>query len=81
MRLVKFITPFLLLVALALTACETLQNRRSLYAPARASGPYTDALRTGSWQRGEYPTPKAETKKADVMTPPAGLTEPLPPAI
>ena len=81
MRFVKLITPFLLLVAVALTACETPQNRRSLYAPAKASGPYTDALKTGSWKRGEYPAPKVETKKADVLTPPGDLTEPLPPAI
>ena len=80
MRPVKFTTPFLLLVAVALTACETPQNRRSLYAPAKASGPYTDALKTGSWKRGEYPAPKVQQKKEDAV-PPADLTEPLPPAI
>ena len=79
MRLVKFITPFLLLVTVALTACETPQNRRSLYAPAKSSGPYTDALKTGSWRRGEYPAPKVEKKKVDEVTPPADLAEPVPP--
>ena len=80
MRLVKFTAPFLLLVAVALTACETPQNRRSLYAPAKASGPYTDALKTGSWKRGEYPAPKVPQKKVEEVVPPADLVEPLPPA-
>ena len=76
---VKSITPFLLIAAVALTACETNQNRRSLYAPARASGPYTEALKTGSWKRGEYPEPKVETKKKpDEVAPPADLTAPVP---
>ncbi|MEO7317807.1 MAG: hypothetical protein ABIZ56_02335 [Chthoniobacteraceae bacterium] len=75
----KFITPFLLIAAVALTACETAQNRRSLYAPAKASGPYAQALETGSWKRGEYPEPKVETKKKDEeVAPPADLTEPVP---
>ena len=77
MRSVKSITPFLLLAAASLTACETIQNRRSLYAPAKASGPYTEALKSGSWKRGEYPAPKME-KKRDEMAPPADLTEPTP---
>ena len=56
------------------------RHRRSLYAPAKASGPYTDSLRTGSWKRGEYPAPKAPQKKVEDAVPPADLTEPLPPA-
>ena len=79
MRFVKLITPFLLIVAVALTACETPQNRRSLYAPAKSSGPYTDALRTGSWKRGEYPAPKVPQKKVEEVIPPTDLTEPVPP--
>ena len=78
MRAVKFITAFLLLVAVALTACETPQNRRSLYAPAKASGPYTEALKTGSWRRGEYPALKEQQKKPAELTPPADLAEPIP---
>ena len=73
----KFITPFLLIAAVALTACETPQNRRSLYAPAKSSGPYTEALRTGSWRRGEYPAPKVQEKKQEIA-PSAGLPEPIP---
>jgi hypothetical protein len=78
MRAVKLITPFLLvLVAGAFTACETPQNRRSLYAPAKSSGPYTEALKTGSWKRGEYPEPKS-APKADNPLPPDALAEPVP---
>ena len=77
MRAVKFITPFLLLTAIVLTACETPANRRSLYWPAKASGPYTHALKTGSWQRGEYPVPKVEAKKEEAKKLP-DLTEPVP---
>ena len=78
MRTVKFTAPFLLLIAFGLSACETTVNRRSLYAPARASGPYTQALKTGSWKRGEYPMPVTE-KKRDEAAMPADLTEPPPP--
>lgn len=73
----KFTTPFLILIAIGLSACETSVNRRSLYAPAKASGPYTQALKTGSWRRGEYPAPKTEKKK-DEGAPPADLAEPTP---
>lgn len=77
MRAVKLITPFLILVAFAFTACETTQNRRSLYAPAKASGPYTKALETGSWKHGEYPEPKAAPAAPDAL-PPDALAEPVP---
>lgn len=77
MRAVKLYTPFLLLVAIALTACETHQNRRSLYAPPKPSGPYSQALKTGSWKRGEYPEPKAERKNEEPSLPPS-LTVPSP---
>ena len=81
MRAVKSITPFLLLAAIALTACETPQNRRSLYAPAKSSGPYTEALKTGSWKRGEYPEPKMrqeKKKESEDILPPPDLTAPVP---
>lgn len=74
---VKFYTPFLLLVAIALTACETSQNRRSLYGPPKPSGTYTQSLKTGSWKRGEYPEPKAERKTEELSAPPS-LTAPTP---
>ena len=74
---VKFTAPFVLLLAIGLSACETSVNRRSLYSPAKASGPYTQALKTGSWKRGEYPAPKTE-KKQDQANPPGDLAEPPP---
>ena len=77
MRAVKFITPFLLLTAIVLTACDTPGTQRRLYAPTRASGPYTHALQTGSWRRGEYPAPKVEAKKEEAKKLP-DLTEPAP---
>ncbi len=73
----KLITPFLLLVAIALSACETAQNRRSLYAPPKASGPYTQSLKTGNWRKGEYPAPRVERKNKEEVAPPADLTEPV----
>ena len=48
-----------------------------LYAPARASGQYTNALKTGSWRRGEYPAPKVEARKEEAKKLP-DLTEPAP---
>ena len=77
MRPVKFTTPFLLLTAIVFTACDTPGTQRMLYAPARASGQYTNALKTGSWRRGEYPAPKMEAKKEEAKKMP-DVTEPAP---
>lgn len=44
---VKFAFSLLILSALALTACNNLVTRRDMYSPAKASGPYTTARRTG----------------------------------
>jgi hypothetical protein len=46
MRAVKSALAFLLL-AFSLSACNTLATRRDLYSPAKASGPYTEALYSG----------------------------------
>ena len=45
-RNVKFALPFLFIVVFALNACTTLANRRDLYSPDTAHGPYTDKLAT-----------------------------------
>ena len=44
---VKFAASLLLLTAFAFTACNNLVTRRSQYRQAKASGPYTEARRTG----------------------------------
>ena len=49
MRRVKFALPLVLCLAFATTACNTIENRRSLYAPQKANGPYTRSLRDGTW--------------------------------
>ena len=50
MRPVKFALPFALVLVAATTACNTIENRRSLYAPKKADGPYTRSLREGTWK-------------------------------
>ncbi len=50
MRRVKFALPFALCLAFATTACNTIENRRSLYSPKKADGPYTRALHEGTWR-------------------------------
>jgi hypothetical protein len=50
MRRVKFALPFALCLAFATSACNTIENRRSFYAPKKADGPYTRALEDGSWE-------------------------------
>ena len=45
----KSFLPLVLLVAFALSACNTLNNRRSLYTNARVHGPYTRQLEEGTW--------------------------------
>jgi len=83
MRAVKFATPFLLLSAFALTACQTdtLATNRRLYRPQRGSGPYTESRETGLWRRGEYRAPRVEKKEA-APAPPIETTTPevVPPA-
>jgi hypothetical protein len=46
---VKFSLPLALLAALALCACNTIENRRSLYATEKVHGPYTRQLEEGTW--------------------------------
>ncbi len=69
MRPVKFVVPFLILSAFSFSACNTLVDRRDLYAPTKASGPYTEARKTGSWRHGKYPQPHAERKTDDAPKP------------
>ena len=52
MQCVKSTFPLLALlafVAFGLSACNTLADRRDLYAPVKANGPYTRSLQDGSW--------------------------------
>lgn len=42
-------------IALSLTACTTLENRRDLYSPQEVNGPYTRMLKHG------VPESKTET--------------------
>lgn len=51
MRRVKFVLPFLLVLAFAVTGCNTIENRRSLYSPKKADGPATRALKDGTWEQ------------------------------
>ena len=45
----KFVLPLLLCLAFVFSACDTIENRRSFYAPKKADGPYTRALEDGTW--------------------------------
>jgi len=54
-------------LTLGFSACTTDANHRDLYAPRKANGPYTRALRDGTWDNGvkpadeEYAKPKKST--------------------
>lgn len=52
----KFFLPLALFAAFALSACNTIENRRSLYSNEKVHGPHTRALEEGTW---------AEAKSAD----------------
>jgi hypothetical protein len=69
---VKFAASLLVLLAFSLTACNTPATRRDLYAPTKASGPYTKWLREG----GKWPRADARAKPAPQSTTP---TEEAPP--
>ena len=49
MRPVKFLFPLALVAAFAFSACNTIENRRSLYSNQKVHGPYTTALEEGTW--------------------------------
>ena len=52
---VKLLLP-LLAVTFFITSCANENaTRRGLYAPPRASGPYTRSLEDGTWQHGGKP--------------------------
>lgn len=95
MRAVKLSLSLLALcgVALSLCACNTLANRRSLYAPKKGEGYWTRTLHEGTWKdRGVKPAdvtvkkagPRVAPATAPVPPPPssrpAPATEPLPEA-
>jgi hypothetical protein len=46
---VKFLFPLALLATFALSACNTIENRRSLYTTEKVHGPYTRQLEEGTW--------------------------------
>jgi len=45
---VKFFLPLALFAAFALSACNTIENRRSLYSNEKVHGPYTRSLEEGT---------------------------------
>lgn len=45
----KFVLPLALVAAFALSACNTLENRRSFYRTEKVHGPYTRELEEGTW--------------------------------
>jgi hypothetical protein len=49
MHSVKFLLPLALAAAFAFSACNTIENRRSLYTNQKVHGPYTTALEEGTW--------------------------------
>lgn len=69
-RPVKFAFSLLLLSAFALTACNNLVTRRSTYNEPKASGPYTDARRTG-----KLPTKEQLIKARTTPRPTSTATE------
>jgi len=85
MRRVKFALPLALCLAFATTACNTIENRRSFYAPRKADGPYTRSLQDGSWkdrktvdeEYEEAKRQKAMQRKGPATAPAAPQAEPL----
>jgi len=69
---VKFFVPLALLGALALSACNTLENRRSLYTTQKVHGPYTRELEEGTWGHpktveDQYAEAKTEKRRPKII--------------
>ncbi len=60
---VKFAASLLTLSVFSLVACNTLNTQRDVYNPQKGHGPYSKALKEGTWYNGvkvkATPTPKA----------------------
>jgi hypothetical protein len=82
MRRVKFLLslPAFLVCSLWLCSCNTLANRRSLYAPKKGEGYWTRTLQEGTWkQRGTKPA-DTTVKRAGSNASPSAPKVPAPPA-
>ncbi len=69
---VKFFLPLAILGALALSGCNTIENRRSLYSNQKVHGPYTRELEEGTWGNPktvdeEYAEAKAEKRRPKIV--------------
>jgi hypothetical protein len=60
----------LAILALCLSSCTTLQNRRDLYSEQEVNGPYTRLLKERRW-KPLYEEPRANTSSVPVVTPDA----------
>lgn len=67
-RAVKSALSVLILSAFAFAACNNLVTRRDLYGPAKASGPYTEARRTGKLPSKEKLAAARATPKPGTQT-------------
>ncbi|MDR3402692.1 MAG: hypothetical protein P4L99_09350 [Chthoniobacter sp.] len=68
----KFFVPLALFAVLALTACNTIENRRSLYSTQKVHGPYTRQLEEGNWGNPktvdeEYAEAQAEKRRPKII--------------
>lgn len=66
---VKFFLPLALLAAFALSACNTIENRRSLYSTEKVHGPYTRSLEEGTWGRTKTADEQFEESQAQKRYP------------
>jgi hypothetical protein len=84
MSRVKSTFPLLALLALAafgFSACNTLADRRDLYSPTKANGPYTRSLQDGTWaDNGVKPVDQEQSVKPDTMPQAAPAPHPAPAA-
>jgi len=69
---VKFFVPLALFAVLALSACNTIENRRSLYSTQRVHGPYTRQLEEGTWGNPktvdqEYAEAQAQKRRPKII--------------
>jgi hypothetical protein len=73
---VKFLLPVALFVAFVFSACNTLENRRSLYWNEKVQGPYTRELEEGTWGNPQtvdqqYAQARREARRPKLIQPKA----------
>ena len=71
--------PLIFCAATLLAGCSTLSNRHGDYRPTEGSGPYSKALKAGTWRKGVELKPNQKAQPGKLTPPPPAPVLPYAP--